>query len=266
MIWKPPSIQQSISRTLSSIPSRRNRNELRDSKTKRSYAHAHTHAQIYTLDIHLSLHYTQKNNQYNLTTLCVVKFKFLMNVVCLDTVAFLKENKKKTFFFRNQKRMFLILRVFLYSKFLFIYFFCVWKKQERLLRLCRKDGRIGEDKREMIICTVQRVLEMIKKRQAGKNLRTRLERADIDLFNRCAEMLVYIGTQLIDILSSIHQKRPFPSTRLIFSSGEQTKCVNSRQAEGREEGQQKHPEGVLRQLSRINLPSLARVFTPQIET
>jgi hypothetical protein len=50
--------------------------------------------------------------------------------------------------------MFLILRVFLYSKFLFIYFFYVWKKQERLLRLCRKDGRIGEDKREMIICTV----------------------------------------------------------------------------------------------------------------
>jgi hypothetical protein len=70
-----------------------------------------------------------------------------------------------------------------------------------------------------------------------------------------------IGTQLIDILSSIHQKRPFPSTRLIFSSGEQTKCVNSRQAEGREEGQQKHPEGVLRQLWRINLPSLARVHS-----
>jgi hypothetical protein len=77
-----------------------------------------------------------------------------MNVVCLDTVAFLKENKKKPFYFRNQKRMFLILRVFLYSKFLFIYFFYVWKKQERLLRLCRKDGRIEEDKREMIICTV----------------------------------------------------------------------------------------------------------------
>ena len=93
-------------------PSRRNRNELRDSKQK-GPMRTHTHMHIYTVhstSIHNYTHIHKKNNQYNLTTLCVVKFKFLMNVVCLDTVAFSK--KKET---KNTTR-FLNENFFLFSK------------------------------------------------------------------------------------------------------------------------------------------------------
>jgi hypothetical protein len=92
--------------------------------------HTHTCIDIYTLDIHLSLHYTQKNNQYNLTTLCVVKFKFLMNVVCLDTVAFLEENKKTFFFFEIKRECFLYCVFFSIQSF-YLFIFSMYGRNRR---------------------------------------------------------------------------------------------------------------------------------------